>query len=546
MTDETQQTTDTDRILINGHILTMDTENSVAEAMIIRDGRIKIVGSNEDIRKQVREGEVFTDLQGKAVLPGFIDAHGHFPGSGLEVVGVDLNSPPIGKITSIPQALEALKKKAETVEKGQWVFGFGLDDTLLEERRMLNRQDLDSVSTDHLVYVSHISGHIGAGNSAALEHVNINKDTPNPEGGVICKDPESGQPTGVLEEEAHFPVYSTAMSLSPETMVKLLQSAVADYTKHGVTTAQSGLCDQTFIDGLSGGSQMGLIPIRVITWPNPELSEQIVAGEYQTAPHNNDMFLIGAAKIIGDGSIQGFTANLTRPYHTEYKGDPEYSGYPVTDRKTMTALVKKFHAAGMQIALHGNGDATIDDIIHAISEAQKEHPREDARHIIIHCQTVRDDQLDEIKRLGITPSFFPAHAYYWGDRHRSIFLGKERADRMNPTKTALDMGIPFTIHVDTPVTPMRPLLLVWAAVNRISTGGEVIGADQRISALHALRATTINAAWQIFQEDNRGSLEVGKFGDLVVLSDNPLDKPESIRDMEVLETVVGGKTVFKK
>jgi hypothetical protein len=213
----------------------------------------------------------------------------------------------------------------------------------------------------------------------------------------------------------------------------------------------------------------------------------------------------------------------------------------------MVELVKKFHRAGMQIAIHGNGDATIDDIIYAVDAAQKEYPREDHRHMLIHCQTARNDQLDEMKRLGITPSFFSAHAYYWGDRHYNVFLGPERACRQNPVRSAQQRGIRYTIHLDTPVTPINPLLLVWSAVNRLSTGGNLIGADERISALQALRATTIDAAWQIFQEDNRGSLEVGKLADLVILSDNPLtvDKGQ-IKDIRVEQTFVGGRRVYRR
>ena len=215
------------------------------------------------------------------------------------------------------------------------------------------------------------------------------------------------------------------------------------------------------------------------------------------------------------------------------------------ERSTMVEQVKKLHKAGLQIAIHGNGDAAIDDILYAFSIAQKEHPREDARHIIVHCQTVRIDQLDKIKKLGITPSFFPVHTYYWGERHRDIFLGPERAARMNPLKTARDKDIRYTIHLDTPVVPMDPLLLVWSAVNRLSYEGNVIGQDEKISALEALRAVTIEAAWQIFQEDNRGSLEKGKFADLVVLSDNPLTNPEKINEIKILKTFVGGEAVFE-
>jgi predicted amidohydrolase YtcJ len=199
----------------------------------------------------------------------------------------------------------------------------------------------------------------------------------------------------------------------------------------------------------------------------------------------------------------------------------------------------------LQIAIHGNGDATIDDIIFAITATQQAHPRKDPRHIIIHCQTVRDDQLEAMKPLGLTPSFFSAHAYYWGERHRAVFLGRERADRLNPAATALRKGLRISLHVDTPVTPMRPLLTAWAAVNRISTAGNVIGEAERITPLQALRAITIDAAWQVFQDQNRGSIEKGKLADLVILDRNPLDHPDTMKDIQVLETIVGGRTVFK-
>jgi len=534
------------RAFINGNVVTMDENDTIAEAVIVRNGFIQNVGSTDEIKKLIVHGDTIIDLKGKTLLPGFIDAHGHFPGSGIFTLGANLNSPPIGEMTSISQIIETLKKKATETEKGKWILSWGYDDTLLAEKRHLTRHDLDEVSKEHPVIAQHISGHLGVANSLALQIAKIDAKTPNPEGGVIRRNSESGEPTGILEEKAVFPVSQLAMDFTPEERLTMLQAAVEDYKRVGVTTAQSGLCQERMVDGLSMASQFGQVPLRLMVWPDIELSEKIIKGEYEVSDHNNDLFQIGAAKIIADGSIQGYTANLTQPYHKSNNGDAEYSGYPVTSREEMVSLVKRFHRAGMQIAIHGNGDATIDDIIFSISEAQKEHPREDTRHIIIHCQTVRDDQLDEMKRLGITPSFFSAHAYYWGDRHWNIFLGPDRARRLNPANTALEKGIRFTIHVDTPVTPMDPLLLVWSAVNRVSTGGNVIGDSERISPIQALRAVTINAAWQIFQEDNRGSIEKEKFADLVVLAENPLKNPKTIRDIEVLETIIGGKTVYQK
>jgi predicted amidohydrolase YtcJ len=547
MTAENKDRLDETRIFINGTILTLDADNSTVEAVAVRNGRIEAVGPGEEVRQQITGKSHIVDLQGQTVIPGFIEAHGHFPFSGYDAVGVNLNSPPIGSMTRISEVLDALMQKATGMEKGKWVVGQGYDDTNLVEKRLLVRAELDEVSTDHPVFVNHISGHLGTANSLALEAAGFSAQTPDPEGGVICRDAQTGELTGELEETANFMVTNLATNLTAEENSAVIKWAVEDYAQNGVTTVQAGFTDERLLTGLSAASQIGQIPLRVIIWPDAELSENMIEGKFETEPHNTEFFQIGAAKIIGDGSIQGYTAHLTEPYHTAYKDDRDYRGYPVTERKAMVELVKKFHRAGMQIAIHGNGDATIDDIIYAVDVAQKECPRDDHRHMLIHSQTARYDQLDEMKRLGITPSFFSAHAYYWGDRHYNVFLGPERACRQNPARSALEKGIRFTIHLDTPVTPINPLLLVWSAVNRLSTGGNLIGEGERISALQALRATTIDAAWQIFQEDNRGSIEVGKLADLVILSENPLtvDKGQ-IKDIRVEQTIVGGRCVYKR
>ena len=207
--------------------------------------------------------------------------------------------------------------------------------------------------------------------------------------------------------------------------------------------------------------------------------------------------------------------------------------------------VRRFHEAGLQIAVHGNGDASIDDILDAFEAAQRAHPRDDARHIVIHAQMARDDQLDRMAALGVIPSFFSLHTFYWGDRHRRIFMGPERAAGMSPAKSAQDRGIAFTIHADAPVVPMEPLRLVWSAVNRRTRSGFVVGEQQRISVPAALRAVTIDAARQHFEEAEKGSLEPGKLADLVILSRSPLEVPEEIDEIRVLETIVGGRTRFR-
>ena len=208
-------------------------------------------------------------------------------------------------------------------------------------------------------------------------------------------------------------------------------------------------------------------------------------------------------------------------------------------------MVKELHREGYQIAIHANGDAAIDDVIHAFREAQQEYPRSDARHRIEHCQMVRTDQLDSIAELGLSPSFFVGHVFYWGDRHRDIFMGPDRAAGISALRSATDRGIRFTVHDDTPVTPVNPLQLVWVSVNRLTKTGQVLGPEERVTPLQALRAVTIDAAWQNFEEDIKGSIEPGKLADLVIVTDNPLTiDPEAIVEIEVLQTIVGGISVY--
>jgi predicted amidohydrolase YtcJ len=533
-------------VFLNGHVLTMGKNNRVAEAVAVRNGMIEAVGTSGDIKAYIKNDSKIIDLGGKTMIPGIVDAHSHFPGSGLYAAAADLNSPPIGKTLTVNQAVNTIKEIAAETKKGKWVLGFGYDDTLMAEKRYLTREDLDRASTEHPIYVMHVSGHIGMANSLALELAGIDSTSKNPDGGIIRKDGKSGEPLGVLEEHAQYPVQSIAMQFSMIDGLKIVAKGARGYARMGVTTAQCGLADEKMIKGLSFNSRVNLVPLRLVVWPDYSLGLKMISREIDLEKFNTAKFQVGAIKLIADGSIQGYTGYLNRPYHTPFDGDDQYRGYPTIDRETLTGMISTVHKAGYQLAVHGNGDAAIENIIYAFDKAQRENFQKDPRLILIHAQMTRDDQLNRMKELGITPSFFVAHTYYWGDRHWDIFMGPERAKRMSPCNSAIQKGIPFTIHLDTPVVPMNPMLLVWSAVNRASTGGRIIGEKEKISPIQALRAITIDAAWQIFQEDNRGSIEKGKFADLVVLSGNPLEDPERIRDIEVMETIVGGKTVYQK
>jgi predicted amidohydrolase YtcJ len=353
--------------------------------------------------------------------------------------------------------------------------------------------------------------------------------------------------TGLLKENAHLPMRAYFLDFSTRELYQIFQAGVDDYLEQGVTTAQSGLTPRGQINSMSKISKLGLIPMRLVIWPEAEDGLEMDAEGVDWAQYETDKFYIGAYKILADGSIQGYTGYLTEPYYVIPPDQEEgYRGYPTISDEELLDLVTRIHDSGRQIAIHTNGDASIDQALDAFAAAQAANPREDVRHILVHAQMMRPDQLDRAAELGVTPSFYVAHTYYWGDRHRDIFLGPERAARISPLNTALEKNIPFTIHLDTPVVPMNPMLLAWTAVNRQTSGGEILGPEERIPVMEALRAMTIDAAWQAFLEDDLGSIEPGKFADLIVLSADPLANPETLRDIQVMKTSVGGVTFFER
>jgi len=531
---------------INGQVMTMSSSNSLNSAVYIEGNRIRAVGSNRDIKALVNDDTVIHDLKGKTLLPGFIDAHGHFPGSAMPLFLAELSSPPVGNTKSIADIVSSLQRKAAQTEHGQWVSGFGYDNLMLDEKRHPNRQELDRAIPNHPVFLMHVSGHMGVANSAALALAGITQDSEDPPGGHLERD-RHGRLTGLLEESAALNLQKITFDLGVTDLFDMVTYASDEYLKAGVTTAQSSNVDQAFASGLKLSKWLNITPLRLALSPHfKEFELDIEAGPKALMENNNNQLSIGAIKLVADGSIQGFTGYLSHPYHTPFKGKMDYHGYPHMPFDELADWVERIHAAGFQMAIHGNGDQAIEDIINAFALAQKKHPRQDPRLILIHAQMARDDQLERMKALGITPSFFAAHTYYWGDQHRDVSIGPERAAKISPTKSAQDKGMRFTTHLDTPVVPMSPLLSVWSAVNRLSASGQVIGEDERIDVLAGLRSVTLDAAWQMFKEDDLGSIEVGKLADLVVLEQNPLEHPESLKDIRVDLTMIGGVIAYQR
>ncbi len=534
------------QVFFNGTVLTMDGDNRIAEAVSVRDGRIDMVGSSEEVLAGITDATDVVDLRGRALLPGFIDAHGHFPGSGQVVFAADLQSPPIGAVADMNDLLARLREHAERRPEG-WITGFGYDDTLLAEGRHPTRDDLDKVSSERPIAIAHISGHLVAVNSAALAALNITAQTPDPDGGRIVRDGGGdGEPTGVLEETAARAAMEPMFDIGLSELVRMTTLASEQYLSVGVTTASAGGMPRAFVQILHWLSRVNIFPQRVALFPLfEEIEQEVWRGEFALADYEGGRVSVPRVKLIADGSIQGFTGYLSEPYHTPYHGDPDYRGYPSIPRDALFEQVDGLYERRIQFAIHTNGDAAIDDALDAIAAAAQTHDWPESRPLLIHAQMARKDQVQRMVELGVTPSYFPTHTYYWGDRHADIFIGPERAANISPGQWSIDAGLRFSAHSDTPITPMLPLQLVWSQVNRETTGGRVLGEAQRIEVMAALRAVTIDAAWQVFMDDEVGSIEAGKAADLVILSGSPLAAGD-VRDLVVERTVIGGATVYSR
>ncbi len=544
-----------DKVYLHGRVITLVESRPQAEAVAVLGDKIVAVGPDATVRAFIGPNTAVEDLKGKTLVPGLNEPHNHFGMYGPMVMfSANLQSPPLGPVESMDDLISALRRKAEEIPGG-WVTGRGYDDTLIAEKRHPTRHDLDKVSADRPVFIGHVSGHFSVANTKALEMAGLRRETPQPVGGVIRKDPGTNDPDGVLEEmPAQILVGRLIPALTLEQRLKGLTLAAGHYLRTGVASLSDagvnfpGLGSSQEIVAYQRAVRERALPLRITMM----VGIHFLLGERGQNPSfltgfGDDRLKIGPAKIIVDGSIQGYTGWLSQPYHAPFKGDRTYRGYPVTPPEQLTPLVRAAHQAGFQIAAHGNGDAAIDAILDAYQLAQEKFPRADARHRIEHCQTVREDQLDRMAQLGVSPSFFVSHTFYWGDRHKNIFLGPDRAKRISPLKSALQRGIKFSLHSDCPVTPVAPLFCVFAAVNRLTRAGEVLGPDFRLTPEDALRAVTIDAAWQTFDEKVKGSIEAGKLADFTILDEDPLAvSPERIKDIPVAEVVVGGKSVYRR
>jgi predicted amidohydrolase YtcJ len=540
-----------DQIFINGNIITMDEKNSIVEAIAIKAGKIIAVGKTNQLNKFKGRRTVVVDLKGKTMTPGFIDGHSHFV-SLTRSKAIDLSPPPVGNITKIADIIAVLKRaqKERNIQPGQWITATRYDPDQLEEGRHPTKEDLDEAFPDNPVSIGHVSAHMSVVNSYALRISNITSATKSPAGGQVVKD-EKGEPTGLLFETAKSLIKIVSSEKAPnlEERLNILDKEQIRYASFGITTAQDGSTSMASINLLKTAADRNRLFIDVAALPNfTALNTIVKEGKIKIGENFNGLAVKGT-KLFTDGSPQGKTAFFTKPYQTEVLGCEEHcTGIPTTTQKALNERILFCYENNVQPFVHCNGDASIDMYINAVKNANKKYPNKSLalRPTVIHSQFVRPDQLDAYKQLGMVPSFFTNHAFFWGDVHVRN-LGEERAFFLSPLKSAINKNLVFTNHTDFGVTPINQMFALWTSVARESRSGKVIGPNERVTVMEGLRAITINGAYQYGEEKQKGSLETGKIADMLILSANPLAVEVSkIKDITVLETFKNGKSIFKK
>ena len=538
-----------DTIYSGGPILTVNDAQPTAEAVAVKDGTILAVGTLDDVSAHRGDGTEMFELDGRTMVPGFVDSHGHVVLGGIQALSANMLAPPDGEVADIPSLQQGLRSwveaNRETVEAANLIIGFGYDNAQMAELRHPTRAELDEVSAEIPILVIHQSGHLGVANSKALEVAGITDDSENPPGGVIRRG-EDGRPNGVLEEYAFFGTLVPLLSqLGPEGFQAFAKAGAEMWARFGYTTAQEGRSSAGNVAALKAVDAAGELPIDVVAFPDVlearDFIEENVSRDY------DGHVRVGGCKLTIDGSPQGFTALRDRPYYDPV-GDypPGYKGYAAITEEQVNDAVDWCFGHGFQILTHANGEGASDMLIAAIAAAEEKYGPAVNRPVLVHGQFLREDQVDSIKELGIFPSLFPMHTYYWGDWHRDHTVGPENADNISPTGWVRERGMMFGSHHDAPVAFPNSMRILSATVTRRTRSGDILGPAQRVGVMDALKALTIWPAWQHFEEDRKGSIETGKLADFVILSDDPTAvDPETLADLEVLVTIKDGVVVYE-
>lgn len=537
-------------VYYNGDIVTMEGDSpQYAEALVEKDGKIRFVGPSDEAMKVAGAGHKMIDLDGKTMLPGFMDPHSHFINSLGMSTQANCSPSPVGEANDVAGVIKALKnlQAEKSIPEGELIMGYGYDDTVMPEGKLLNRDDLDEAFPHHPVMVIHVSLHGAVLNSKALELYGISEKTETPPGGIIVRKPGTKEPYGLIMETAFLPIFAQLPKPSEDELMQQIKDGQMIYAEAGVTTAQEGASHLADVEIIQKAADSKALFIDVVSYPFITEFDTIFKlyskddfGKY------NNKFKLGGIKITIDGSPQGRTALFTTPYLTGGpSGEENWLGESTFSQDEVNQMLKNVYDKDLQSLFHANGDGAIDMCIKAHEFASDGNPAKERRTTIIHSQFVRQDQLDKYVAYKMIPSFYTEHTFFFADAHIKN-RGMEQASFISPMKTASEKGLKPTNHTDFNVAPIDQMMVVWTAVNRVSRNGEVIGAEERISPYQALQAITNNAAYQYFEEDHKGTLTEGKLADLVILDDNPLKvDPMKIKDIQVLETIKEGKSVYK-
>nr|WP_315028787.1 amidohydrolase [uncultured Chryseobacterium sp.] len=539
-------------IYFGGDILTMagGTPN-YAEAIWIKDGKIAYIGSLEEAKKNGKGAEL-ANLEGKTLLPSFIDAHSHYINSLSVANQANVSPSPIGPGKDVPSIVETIKKfqADKKIPTGNDVIiqAYGYDDTMMPNGRLLNRDDLDAAFPDNPVIVGHISMHGAVLNSMALKKFNITSDTPTPPGGVIVRKPGTNEPYGLIMETAYLPIFDNLPKPTPQQEVEWSKAGQMMYAESGITTAHDGATKISDLDVMERVTKAGVNMIDIIAFPFITDLDTILSKYPQKdwLKYNN-RFKIGGVKVTIDGSPQGKTACFTTPYLTGGpSGETNWKGELTFPEADIINMVKRVYGMGVPLNLHANGDGAIDVFLKAHKEAAKDDLTKDRHVTMIHSQFVRKDQLKQYPQYKILPSFYTLHTYYFADAHIRN-RGEAQADYMSPMKDAINLGLKPTNHTDFVVLPLDQMMVLWSSVNRISRDHVNIGPDQRVTPYQGLQAITINPAIQYMEQNSKGTLEKNKLADLVILDKNPVkEKPMDIKNIKVLQTIKEGKVIYCK
>src|SRR5216683_4547747 len=533
---------DTDLVVFNAKVYTVDSRAPKAEAFAVKAGRFTAVGTTAEMKALIGKGTRTFDAKQMTIVPGFIDCHNHAPGEVL-LYEVIVGNPYVVEFVTINSIVEKLRSKAAQTPPGTWVEGYFFDDTKVKDNRLLNVHDLDKVSKDHPVVVHHRGGHTSFYNSKALEMADINKNTSNPPGGTYDRD-ASGDLNGRVTDRARTPFNRAGKrpAYTPEQALQRSREGLAfiskQFVRYGVTSVHHEGGD---LFALQQVRARGDLLHRVSYEADNKVLEAMIAAGMETG-FGDEWIRFGAtSEHTVDGSFSERTMALSTPYPGV---TPPYKGNVTETQADLNAWIERVHRAGIQVNCHANGDVAIDMVLTAVERAQGLFPRVDARPKITHCTLINDDLVRRIKAAGVVPALFTSYAYYNSDKF--TYYGEEMMQHCMAYRSFLDAGIVAAAGSDFSPGPFDPRMAIQGMVTRTGWDGQTWGANQRITVEEALRVNTINGAYNSHEEAIKGSITPGKLADFVVLSDDLFTvNKEKIKDLQIVRTVVGGTTVYQ-